>query len=186
MAPNAFGIISLILVVLGASISPLVDASLLRKGIDAAVEAKLVKERLKLFQVESLIKKLQSENINAGSVGQSLASRHSNLHHGATHTYHHHHGSKHTHQHHHGMKLESSLSHEKRAKTNIPQQTTLQKNIEDLPSKAMAKPATPSKQQGDSVPYIAGGEFENSGDGFDSTLAKPAFDQMVDPLTTRL
>ena len=84
------------------------------------------------------------------------------------------------------MKLESSLSHEKRAKTNIPQQTTLQKNIEDLPSKAMAKPAAPSKQQGDGVPYIAGGEFENSGDGFDSTLAKPAFDQMVDPLTTRL
>ena len=61
MAPNAFGIISLILVILGATIAPLVDASLLRKGIDAAVEAKLVKERLKLYQVESLIKKLKSE-----------------------------------------------------------------------------------------------------------------------------
>eukprot|EP00944_MAST-04C_sp_MAST-4C-sp1_P004944 g4944.t1 len=175
MVPNAFSIISLILIIVGATIAPLVDASLLRKGIDSAVEEKIIKERLKLFKVESLIKKLKSESINAGAVGQPLGSKHTKLHHSPKHAHHHH-----------GMPLHSSLSHEKHAKTSSPHQTSLQKNIEDHPSKAMAKPAAPSKPQGDGVPYIAGGEFETSGDGFDSALAKPTFDQMLDPLTTRL
>lgn len=146
------------------AVAPCVGASFLRKGIDAAVEEKIIKERLKLFQVEGLIKKLKSEAVNAGTVDKSVGSR----------------------QVHHGMKLHSSSSRGKHAKTRFSHQASLQKNIEDSPSKAAPQPAASGKPQGDGVPYIAGGEFENSGDGFDSALAKPTFGQMVDPLTTRL
>ena len=46
----------------------------IRKGIDTVVEKKIVQEREKLYEVESLISKIKKQQLNAGSDSQQHSS----------------------------------------------------------------------------------------------------------------
>ena len=155
-------LISAMLVVFTTSIA---HGLYIRKGIDTVVEKKIVQEREKLYEVESLISKVKKQELNAGSgLQQHSTDQLKSVPASATAP---HAKNRFTHRHH--------IHHHIALGTGPSNTVNNEQNNTILRSK---------QPKSDGVPFIAGGEFENTNTNnfFDPTLAQPTYDHMTDNL----
>jgi hypothetical protein len=137
----------------------------IRKGIDTVVEKKIVQEREKLYEVESLISKIKKQQLNAGSDSQQHSSDQLK-----------------------SVPASATASHAKNRFTyrhQLHHHITLGRAPSNTVKNEQNNTILRTKQpKSDGIPFIAGGEFENTDTNnfFDPTLAKPNYDHMTDNL----
>ena len=189
---NNINYILLLIIIIVTILVTIGNAAYLRKGIDIAVEKKIVQEQEKLNKVEDLIQKIRKDQVNSGEepnkqVPKAVQSKPS----------------------------PTPQQHEQQRQQELAQKRQQQAGKAALNPPAQAKPISKplqsqykvidmgrfeshvvphkrrpttnnnnNKQQSDGVPYIAGGEFQsgNADTFLDPILAQPNYDRMSDPL----
>ena len=190
---NNINYILLLIIIIVTILVTIGNAAYLRKGIDIAVEKKIVQEQEKLNKVEDLIQKIRKDQVNSGEepnkqVPKAVQS---------------------------SKPSPTPQQHEQQPQQELAQKRQQQAAKAALNPPAQAKPISKplqsqykvidmgrfeshvvphkrrpttnnnnNKQQSDGVPYIAGGEFQsgNADTFLDPILAQPNYDRMSDPL----
>eukprot|EP00943_MAST-04B_sp_MAST-4B-sp1_P007429 g7429.t1 len=155
-------LVSALLIVFTTSIA---HGLYVRKGIDTVVEKKIVQEREKLYEVENLISKIKKHQLNAGPDLQQHST--DQLKSVAASARAPHAKKRFTHRHH---------IHHHITLARAPSNTVNNEQNNTIPRSNQPK--------SDGVPYIAGGEFENTNTNnfLDPTLAQPNYDRLTDNL----